>query len=109
MKRQAAIELYLSKNPTARTMLKRIMVWDPKRTLRENAKAMKVNEQNARSFKVLYSLPHAKDYLRKRGQIKSGQIEIVYKTLVKHGNWSVKQVAQCFGVSESSVFYILQK
>lgn len=52
-----AIKLYFKMNRRASKMLSRIRLWDSTKTLSENAKALGVTIQNAKSTATSYALP----------------------------------------------------
>ncbi len=108
MKRQDAIERYLSKSPMARTMVRRIMIWNPNKTLKENAAALNIGEQTARAFKILYLLPHQRDYLRPRGAIKYGKSKIIFG-LLRRAGWSITAIADTFNIKPQAVRQVLDK
>jgi hypothetical protein len=106
MKKSEAIEIYFRVSRTPRLTLEKLLKWDEKLSLEENARNVGLTTGAARTFQIRFGLAF-KRIINSGRKIPSTRSD-AYAVLRKD-DWTFKEIADLFGVSKQAVEEALRR
>lgn len=97
-----ALEKYFANSPKSVKLIKSLLVWDDKKTIRENAKKLGVEPLTAQKLKIKFGLSSAGGY---RYKIRTNKQSL---QVLKENGLNNSEIARLLGVSPERIRKLLK-